>query len=106
MSKIEELYLNSITDPNFNRTKIISLLEELHRKAVQYRSDPSDITADISSLRTLIHIQNATAQARIQRSLSGPRTAAQRYPMREDTQRFATVSSTDSIEPSAPYSVY
>ena len=56
------MLLNNTTEegPLSNRSRLLELLEELHRDAVQYRSNPSDITADIEGVRMLSLLQNAS----------------------------------------------
>ncbi|XP_038061867.1 adhesion G protein-coupled receptor L3-like isoform X2 [Patiria miniata] len=78
--KIESLHSNISRGLAYNSSTISALLEELHRNAVQYRSNPADITADIYGVQTLIKIQNSTL------SLD-----ALGYPSREEILHFATV---------------
>ncbi|XP_022079827.1 adhesion G protein-coupled receptor L3-like [Acanthaster planci] len=89
--KIGSLYSNISQGLAYNRSKILTLLEELHRNAIPYRSNPADITADVYGVRMLVAMQNATLGLEGEGQWAGL-TDAQGRPTTEDIFHFATVA--------------
>ncbi|XP_071808714.1 adhesion G protein-coupled receptor L2-like isoform X2 [Asterias amurensis] len=91
-NKIKMLFNNNTEEgPPSNRSRLIELLEELHRDAVQYRSNPSDITADIEGVRMLSLLQNASLDLEDD-GINASIREGQGYTSMEETLQFVTVA--------------